>query len=202
QRLGEQRQPRHDRRRRLLQQAAEEPLEAIGIAVDDHRAGKARLQQPAEGRIELDQHQPRRIDPLRHQRLGHWPSAGPQLDDRPGHIRIDIARHGTRQRLARGRDRARGQRLLDPGAEEADVVELRAVLLRLEAADLGAELLLLLLDLLLETLDVRLEPLLERVLLLLEDRDLAINMAAELALLQDEQAALLFDFPLETLQGW
>ena len=33
-------------------------------------------QQLAEGRIELDQHQPRRIDPLRDQRVGDRPGAG------------------------------------------------------------------------------------------------------------------------------
>jgi len=159
-------------------------------------------QQTAERRIELDQHEARGIDALRHQRLGHWPSAGPKLDDGAGHVRVDIARHGAGERLARGRNRARGQRALDPGAEEAHVVELRAVLLQLEAADVRAELLLLRLDLLLEALDVALELLLDCIALLLENLDLAVDLAAELAPFEDEEAALLLEFPLETLQGW
>ena len=64
------------------------------------------------------------------QRLGDRAGAGAKLDHRPLAIRIDIARHRARQHLAGRRDGAHRQRLLDPGADEADfVVEADAVLL-------------------------------------------------------------------------
>jgi hypothetical protein len=46
------------------------------------------------------------------------------------------------------------------------------------------------------------ELLLDRVPFLLENLDLAVDLAAELAPFEDEEAALLFELPLETLQGW
>jgi len=80
-RLGEQRQPRHHRCRRLPQQIAEQPLDRIGIALHDGRFGIAHPQQPTEGRIELDQHQAGGVDALLDQRRRHRAGSGPQLDD-------------------------------------------------------------------------------------------------------------------------
>src|SRR5262249_33734263 len=166
----------------------------------------ARAQQAAEGRIELDQHQPRRCDALRQQRLGDGPRPGAELDDRPGPGRIDIARHSAGERPARRRHGAERQRLLDPGADEADfVVEADAVLL-FEAADAGLDLLLLALQPLLESsamvLELLLELALECVLLLLEQMNVPVDLPLELVPLELEQPPLLLEFPLETVQGW
>src|SRR3954470_8759540 len=108
-------------------------------------------------------------------------------------------------RATRRRHRAERQRLLDPGADEADfVVEPDAVLL-LEAADLNPELALLHLEPLLElaavTLELLLDLLLERTLLLLEELDVALDLPLQLNLLDLEQALLLLEFLLEELQG-
>src|SRR5262245_21876295 len=70
------------------------------------------------------------------QGLGDGAGTGPELDDRPHRIRIDILRHGARQRLARRCNRADRERLLDPGADEADFVVEADTFLLLEAAEL------------------------------------------------------------------
>ena len=71
---------------------------------------KARAQKRAKARVELDQDQACRIDPVLDQRLGDRPGAGPQLDHRPGQRRLDVARHGAGQDPARRRQRAGRQR--------------------------------------------------------------------------------------------
>src|SRR4051794_36662582 len=205
QRLGEQRETGHHARSRILHQPGEQPLEAVGIALHHRGPGIARTQQPAEGRIELDENEPRRIGALRHQRLGDRAGAWTKLDDRTRPARIDIRRHGARERAARRRHRAERQRFLDPGADETDfVVEPDAVLL-LEATDLDAELALLHLEALLELAPVALELLLdlflERTLLLLEDLDVPLDLPLQLNLLDLKQALLLLEFLFEELQG-
>jgi hypothetical protein len=190
----------------LLQQARQQPPEAVGIALHHGRLGITAAQQPAEGRIELDQHQTRRIDALRHQRFGDRAGARPELDDRPGTRRIDVARHRARQRLARGRDRAGGQRLLHPGADEADFVVEADALLLFEAAEAGLELLLVGVELRLEAaamiLELLLDLALERALLALENLDVPPDLAPKRARLQLEDALLLFELALDDEEGW
>ena len=101
----------------------------VGIALHDVDRRKALAQQPAEVRIELDQREPRGIDAALDQRFGDRPGAGAELDDRPGGLGIDVVRHDPRQRLARRRHRADGQRLLDPGAQETEFVAVEVLLL-------------------------------------------------------------------------
>ncbi len=184
------------------------PLErapqAVGIALHHGRGREARLQQPAEGRIEFDQHQPRRIDALLDDCLGHRTGARTELDDRARHVRIEVGRHGAGERLAGRRHGAERQRLLDPGADEADLVVEAEDLLLLEAPEVGLELLLLQLDLLLDPLALEFELLLlvfellldlalERALLELEEPDLLSDLAFDNVLLQPEKPDLLFE---------
>src|SRR5262249_58503141 len=142
--------------------------------------GIARAQQAEEGRVERDQHEPRRHDALLEQCLGDRPRAGAELDDRAGSGRINIARHGAGERPAGRRHRTERQRLLDPGADEPDfVVEADAVLL-FEATDPGLDLLFLRLEPLLESpaviLELLLELALERALLLLPQLNVAVGL--------------------------
>src|SRR6516162_1521137 len=204
--LGEERQARYHPGGRLLQDPAQQTLKAIGVALYHGRGRIARAQQAAENRIELDQHQARWIDSLREQRLGDRPGAGAKLDYRTRPARIDIRRHGARERAARRSHGAGRQRLLDPAADEAHfVVETNAVLL-LEAADARLDLLFLRVELLLELFYVRLELMFdlffERALALLEQLDVLLDRSFERALSQFEEALLFFKFLLEQLQGW
>src|SRR5262245_56065344 len=206
QRLGDPRQAGYHPRRRLLQDAGQQALEAVGIALHHGRGRVARAQEPAEDRIELDQHESRRVNPLRDQRLGDRPGAGAKLDDRTRPARIDIGRHGARQRPARRGYGAGRQRLLDPGADEAHlVVEANAVLL-LEAADARLDLLFLRVELLLELLfvgfELKFDLSFERALALLEQLNVLLDRSFERALSQLEKALLFFKLLLEQLQGW
>src|ERR1041385_2455097 len=92
------------------------------------------------------------------QRLGDRPGAGAKLDHGAGRIGIDILRHGAGKRLARRRDRADRQRLLDPRADEADLVVEADAFLLLEAAQLRLDVAA---DLLLDTAERQLDLLLE-----------------------------------------
>ena len=121
-RLGEQRQARHHRCRRLPQQIAEQPLDGIGIALHHRGFGIAHPQQPAEGRIELDQHQAGGVDALLDQRRRHRAGSGPEFDDVAVQAGIHEFRHGAGERLARRHHGAGGQRLLHPGAEKVHLV--------------------------------------------------------------------------------
>src|SRR6516165_6302748 len=204
--LGKERQARYHTGGRLSQDAAQQTLKAIGVPLYHGRGRIARTQQAAEDRIELDQHQARRIDALREQCLGDRPGAGAKLDDRPRPARIDIGSHGARERAARRSYGAGRQRLFDPGAEEAHVVvETNAVLL-LEAADARLDLLFLRVELLLELFYVRLELMFdlffERALALLEYLNVLLDRSFERALSQFKKALLPFKFLLEQLQGW
>src|SRR5262249_43216131 len=144
-----------------LQDAAQQPLQGVGITLHDGGSRIARAQQAAEGRIELNQHKARRIDPLCEQRLRYRPRAGAKLDDGTRPVGIDIGRHGTSKHPAGWRHSAGGQRLPDPGANEAHlVVETNAVLL-LEVTNARFDLLFLCVELLLEFPFVILELLLD-----------------------------------------
>src|SRR5262249_20227909 len=168
-----------------------------------NRGGRiARAQQPAEGWVEFDQHEPRRIDPLAEQRLGHRPGAGTKLDDRARPACIDIGRHGARERPPRRRHRAGGQRLLNPRSDEAHfVVEANSILL-FEATNACFDFLLLRVELLLEFLLVSLELLLdfsfECTLPLLEQLNLPLDPPFQGAF---EKALLFFKLLLKELQG-
>jgi hypothetical protein len=143
---------------------------------------------------------------LRNERLGHWPSARTELDDRAWPRRIDIGCHGAGERAARRRDRAGRQRLFDPGADEADfVVEANAVPL-LETANVDLELLLVGLKLLLEPAPVTLELLLdlsfESTLLAFEDLDMPLDFPSQSVRLQFEEALLFLELAFDELKGW
>ena len=96
--------------------------QAVGVALHQRGLGIARAQNPAEGRIELEQHQPRRRDAGGDQRFGHRTGPRPELDHRSLAVRIDIARHGAGEHLARRLHRADRQRPLDPRADEMHLV--------------------------------------------------------------------------------
>src|SRR5262249_45656498 len=152
----------------------------------------ALAQQPAEGRIELDQHQTRRIDALRHQRLGDRAGARAELDDRSRHARVHIGRHLARQHAARRRHRADRQRLLDPAAEEPELVVDADALALLEAPEVQLELLLLGVEALAEALAMRIETLFDALTM---SGDLAFDLAPQRAVLQLEQAKLPLNLP-------
>jgi hypothetical protein len=122
QRLGEQRQTGNHSGGRLAHISLQQPAQPIGIPLHHGRGRIARAQQAAEILVELDQHQPRWVDAVLHQRFGDRPGAGTKLDDRTARRRIDIARHGARQRLARRHHRAHRQRLLDQRTDELHLV--------------------------------------------------------------------------------
>ena len=128
-RLGQQRQAGHHRSGRLRQDVFQKALEIIGVALHHGRLRIARAQQPAEHRIEFDQHQARRIDAAIDQRFGDGAGARSELDHGPRNIDIDMARHGAGEKASRRRDRAGRQWLVQPGADESDfVVETKALL--------------------------------------------------------------------------
>src|SRR3954452_20487472 len=103
--------------------------QSVSISLHDGRFWEALAQELAKGRVELDQHQPRLRNAVLDQRFGDGSGAGPKLDHRPGRIAIDVLRHGAGKRLARRRDGADRERLLDPRAYEANlIVEAYAVL--------------------------------------------------------------------------
>ena len=122
------------------------------------------------------------------QRLGDGAGAGAELDDGPGPIGIDVLRHRAGERLARRRHRADRERLLDPGADEADFVVEPDAVLPLEAAkvrlDVAADLLLDAAErqfhLLLEMLFDQLHPLFDVLAdLLLDPAQRALDLALE-----------------------
>jgi hypothetical protein len=84
----------------------------------------------AKARIGLNQHHASGFDALLDERRGHRAGAGAELDDRPRHARIDIARHGARRRLARWHDGAGRERLFHPRANEAHLIVDTQVLFR------------------------------------------------------------------------
>src|SRR5207253_9790866 len=133
---------------------------------------------------------------LRHHGVGDRPGARAELDDRPGDCRIDVARHGARERLARRGHRADRERLLDPGAEKPDlIVEADAVPL-FEAADLAFKLLSLRLELLFESSSMGLELQFE---LRLVGLDLLFDLSFEPTPFELEQADLPLDLLLKDL---
>src|SRR5262249_46469115 len=145
------------------------------------------------------------VDTLRHQGLGDRSGAGTKLDDRTGHARIDVARHDPGERPARRRHRAHRQRLLEPGADEADLVVEADAAPFLEAADADFNFFALRLEFLFELpallFQLVLDLALERVLLPLEDFDVAPDLALPNALFHLEQALLFFEFSFQQLQG-
>src|SRR5262249_18724029 len=145
-----------------------------------------------------DQHESRWINTLRHQRIGNRTGARAELDDRSWHIRIDVGRHLARQHAARRRHRADRQRLLDPGAEEAELVIDADAFPLLESPDGQVELLLLGVEALAETLAVGIEALFDA---LAVRGDLAFELAPKRAVLQLEQTDLPLNLPFENLQG-
>src|SRR5712671_4370615 len=197
-RLGEQRQTRHHRGGGLAQNRRQQRAQPVGVALDDGCLRIALAQQTAEGRVELDQHEASRINPARHQRLGHWPSAGSELDDRTIRMRIHVIRHGAGERLAGRRHRAHRQRLLDPGAEETKLVVDANPVLQLEATDVGFESFLLRIELLLNAQLVSVELLADALLL---RRELAFELAAKRTVPQLKKPDLPFDLAFENLEG-
>ena len=76
QRLGHQRQAGHHRGGGLMSEPSSW-REPVGVALHHGRVRITRAQQPAERRVELDQHEPRRIDAVLDERLGDRPVPGP-----------------------------------------------------------------------------------------------------------------------------
>jgi hypothetical protein len=89
------RQSGYHRGGRRAQQIAEQAAQPIGVALHHGRHRIARAQQPAERRIEFDQDEPRGIDSLPDQRLGHRAGARSELDHGTVGIGIDETRHGA-----------------------------------------------------------------------------------------------------------
>src|SRR5439155_26604503 len=83
---------------------------------------KARPQQLAECRVELDEEEPRRLDALLGQRLGHRPRPRPEFDHWTGDFGPDITRHGACQKPPRGGDGSGRERLLQPRTDEMNFV--------------------------------------------------------------------------------
>src|SRR5208282_1652823 len=171
----------------LQQQRFEQSAHTVGVALHQRGVGVTRAQNPAERRIELDEHEAGRVDAGIDQRLGYRPSTRSQFDHRPGAVRVDIPRHGPRQNLAGGRYGANRQRPFEPGADEAHLIVEPNPLLQLE-------LMYLLLDSLTDVFA-----------LLLEQSELALDLAFDDMLpgLQEADLPLdlLFDLLFEFLQG-
>jgi len=87
-RLGEQRQSRHDRGGWLLQQAAEQAAQTIGVALHDGGGGTGRASQVDQNAGEFDQDEAFPARSPRPPGLVHRPVPVAELDHRPDHARI------------------------------------------------------------------------------------------------------------------
>src|SRR5262249_11147308 len=85
-------------------------------------SGITRAQQTAKRGIEFDKNQPRGVNAMTNKRLGDRTRAWTEFNDRAVRLRIDATRHRARQYPARRHDRNGRQRLLNPRANEPNLV--------------------------------------------------------------------------------
>src|SRR5262249_18021353 len=133
--LGHERQAGDDRGGRFHQQRLEQAAHAVGVALHQRRAWIARAQNPAKSRVELDEHESRRMDARLDQGGGDRPRPRAALHHRPIAVRVDKAGHRAREHLAGRRYSADAQRALDPRADEAHFVIEADAALALELPD-------------------------------------------------------------------
>ena len=89
------------------------------IVSSSRMAGRNRRRPSRHSQI---QDQPRRIDAMLNQRLGHRAGARTEFDHRTGRSRIHIARHGAREYFSGRGYSADRQRLFQPGTNKPDLV--------------------------------------------------------------------------------